>query len=235
MKFIHDEETITQAQNGSKQAMEAIVESNMGLVKSIAVRFCHRGTEFEDLVQIGCIGMIKAIHRFDPTLKLSFSTYAVPLIIGEIRRHLRDDGIIKVSRSAKINNARICAFITEYKEKNGKEPSLTEISSALQIAEEDVIFAMDASRPLLSLNQRDEETGFSPEDLAGDDAIEERFDNIALEEALSSLSPEEERLIRLRYFKHLTQEQTARILRVTQVKVSRDERKICQKLKKLLE
>ncbi len=234
MKYINDRETISLAQQGDAQALEAIVTSNMGLIKSVAARFLNRGTEFEDLVQIGTIGMIKAIRRFDCDLSVAFTTYAVPMIIGEIRRYLRDDGLIKISRSAKINNAKICAFCRDFKAEKGTQPTVSQISRALEISEEDVIFALDASRPVLSLYDKDEENGFSPEDTLGEDEMEKVFDSIALSEALKQLTESEEKLIRLRYFKHLTQDQTAKLLGISQVKVSRDEKKICQKLKELL-
>lgn len=232
---INDEETIRSAQNGDEEAMERIVSTNLGLVKSIATRFIGRGCEFEDLMQIGTIGMIKAVKGFQTDKNCRFSTYAVPLIIGEIKRHLRDDGWIKISRDTKQNATRIFRFSEEYEKTNGFAPSLETIREKTGLSEEEIAMALSSSRPALSLYEKDEESGFSPENLVGVDPTEEMIGKIALTEVLSQLPEIERKLITLRFFKHLTQEQTARLLSLTQVKVSREEKKILRKLRLLLE
>ncbi len=229
--YVNDSETLSRAKNGDKGALEQIVSTNLGLVKSIAARFVGRGCEFEDLMQLGTIGMIKAVYGFEAEKNCRFTTYAVPLIYGEIKRFLRDDGWIKISREAKKQAADIFRFSEEYEKKHGAAPTLQEIGAALGLGEEEMVFAMEASRPQISLYEKDEETGFSPENIIGNDPIEDEVTRLALKEALDTLLPEERKLITLRYEKYLTQEQTARILGVTQVKVSREEKKILQKLR----
>jgi len=229
--YINDPETISRAKDGDEHAMEQVVSTNLGLVKGIALRFVGRGAELEDLIQIGTIGMIKAILGFDPERECRFTTYAVPLITGEIKRFLRDDGWIKISRETKQNAVRIFRFIEEYEKKEGVSPTMECICQQTGLEEEKVVFAMESARPALSLYEEDENTGFSPEKIVGEDNIEEAIGKIALREAVESLPEMERKLILLRYFKFLTQEQTARILGMTQVKVSREEKRILKKLR----
>ncbi len=230
--YIHDAETLGLAKAGDAAAIESIVTTNLGLVKSIALRFAGRGVETEDLIQIGTIGMMKAILGFDPERECRFTTYAVPLIVGEIKRFLRDDGWIKISRETKQNAALIFRFIEDYEKKNGTAPTMETVCRETGLDEEKAVLAMESARPALSLYEEDEETGFSPEKIIGDDNIECAFVSIALEQSLASLEKQEETLIRLRYYKGLTQEQTARLLGLTQVKVSREEKRILQKLRR---
>jgi len=229
--YVNDPETIHRAKEGNERAMEALIGSNLGLVKSIALRFTGRGADLEDLIQIGTVGMIKAVIGFDPEKECRFTTYAVPLIIGEIKRFLRDDGWIKIGREAKQNAAQIFRFSEDYEKKNGRAPTLEEIREKTGLSDEKIVFAMEASRPAISLYQEDEETGFSPEGMIGEDPIEDAVGKIALRQAVDSLPEGEKKLIHLRYFKNLTQEQTARLLGITQVRVSREEKKILKKLR----
>lgn len=231
--YISDPETLLSAQNGDEKAMERIVSTNLGLVKSIAMRFVGRGVEAEDLIQIGTVGMIKAIRGFQVEKECKFTTYAVPLIMGEIKRFLRDDGWIKISRETRANGAKIFRFTEEYEKKEGKSPTMETICSALDLSEDKVVLALEASRPALSLYAEDESTGFSPEKIVGEDNIEKLTDTLALREAIKSLPKSEGKLITLRYFHNLTQEQIARLLGMTQVKVSREEKRILQKLRSL--
>lgn len=230
-EYINDPDTLLAAKNGDAYAMEQVVSSNLGLVKSIALRFVGRGVETEDLIQIGTVGMIKAIRGFQREKECRFTTYAVPHIMGEIKRFLRDDGWIKISRETKANAARIFRFTEEYEKKEGKSPTMEIICAALDLTEEKAVMALDASRPALSLYEEDENTGFSPEKIIGEDNIEKAIGTLALREAVDALPQGERNLIRLRYFKGLTQEQTARLLGLSQVKVSREEKRILKKMR----
>jgi len=229
--YVSDPETLAAAKNGDERAMERVVSSNLGLVKSIALRFTGRGVETEDLIQIGTLGMIKAIRGFQAEKACKFTTYAVPLIMGEIKRFLRDDGWIKISREIRANGARIFRFTEEYEKKEGKSPTVETICRALDLTEEKAVLALEAARPALSLYAEDENTGFSPEKIVGEDNIEQITDTLALREAVAALPKEEGKLIALRYFHNLTQEQTARFLGMTQVKVSREEKRILKKMR----
>ena len=231
VEYVSDPETLRLAREGDAAAQEAVIESNLGLVKSIAARFLGRGVEFEDLVSLGTVGMLKAIRGFDPERECKFTTYAVPHIMGEIRRFLRDDGWIKISRETRSDAAKIFRFGEEYEKKKGVSPTVDEICGELGLTREKVIFAMESARPALSLSAEDENTGFSPEKIVGEDNIEKAVEILSLKEALFTLTEEERRLITLRYFKSLTQLQTARVLGLSQVKVSREEKKILKKLK----
>ncbi len=229
--YISDPETLLAAQSGDAQAMERVVSSNLGLVKSIALRFSGRGVETEDLIQIGTLGMIKAIRGFRPEKECKFTTYAVPLIMGEIKRFLRDDGWIKIGRETRTNGAKIFRFTEEYEKKEGKSPTMETICAALELPEEKVVLALEAARPALSLYAEDENTGFSPEKVVGEDNIEKITTTLALREAVAALPQGERKLISLRYFHNLTQEQTARLLGMSQVKVSREEKRILKKMR----
>lgn len=232
--YVSDPVTLLAAKNGDENAMEQVISSNLGLVKSIALRFAGRGVETEDLIQIGTVGMIKAIRGFQTEKGCKFTTYAVPLIMGEIKRFLRDDGWIKISRETRSNGARIFRFTEEYEKKEGKSPTMEIICAALELPEEKAVLALEAARPALSLYAEDENTGFSPEKIVGEDNIEKITDTLALREAVKALPQGEEKLISLRYFHNLTQEQTARVLGMTQVKVSREEKRILKKMKDFL-
>ena len=231
MTYVNDPETLRLAVAGRKDAMEQVVCTNLGLVKSIALRFVGRGVELEDLIQIGTVGMIKAIRGFDPEKECRFTTYAVPLIMGEIKRFLRDDGPLKVGREIKRNGHRIRVFCEEYEKKTGQAPTVEIICRETGLTEEDAVLAMEASRPTVSLFSGEEEGGVSLLDTVGEDSMEKAVMGIALREAVTALPEEERKLICLRYFKSLTQAQTARILGMTQVKVSREEKRIIGKLR----
>lgn len=216
---------IAASQAGDGEATARLVEENSGLIWSVARRFFGRGAEPEDLYQLGCVGFLKAVSGFDTGFGTQFSTYAVPKISGEIRRFLRDDGPVKVSRGLKEQAVRIRAARAALEQRLGREPRLGELAEETGLSPEEVAAAETASGPTESL-QRESEEGFTLEHVLGDYAAEERLlERVALSEAISALGEREQKLISLRYFHGLTQEKTARVLGVSQVQVSRLERK----------
>ncbi len=221
---------IAKAKEGDKSALDILVGENTGLVRSIALRFTGRGVDYEDLCQIGHIGMIKAIRNFDFSRQTAFSTYAVPLIIGEIKRFLRDDGEIKVGRELKRKGALIYAAREKYITENGSEPSVSQLSAMCGFSEEETVEAISATASTVSLSEQiGEDTTIL--DLIGKDFTPEINEKIALMQAIDRLSHEEREIIRLRYFKNLTQSETGRVLGMTQVTVSRRETKALEKLR----
>jgi len=226
---------IARAQKGDKAASEQLVVENNGLIWSIVRRFFGRGVEGDDLYQLACLGFLKAVQGFDLSYGTSFSTYAVPKITGEIRRFLRDDGAVKVSRGAKerarqIRNAR-CAL----EQRLGREPTIGEIAAETGIAAEDVASAELATGQAESLQQTAGTDGPALESALGDSGQEERMiERMSLSDALSALPERERMLLFLRYYHSLTQERTARLLGISQVQVSRLERKAVDTLKSIL-
>lgn len=218
-------------------ATEKLICDNMGLVRHIALKFCGRGCEYEDLVQIGTIGMLKAIRSFDLERGTAFSTYAVPLILGEIRRHLRDDGPIKVGRAVKKLGAELMRIQTTIIAETGKEPHLSELADRCGVSPEEAAAALDAISPVASLSDTHSEDGDGQclfdriPDGDGLLEIEHARDRIALTQAIRILPPLWRRIIVFRYFKDMTQQKTAEALGITQVKVSREEKKIIEFLR----
>ncbi|GHU34346.1 RNA polymerase sigma factor [Clostridia bacterium] len=237
-------ELIELSQTGDKSATERLVENNMGLVRSIAARFAGRGVEYEDLAQIGTIGIIKAIRSFDKSFGTAFSTYAVPMIIGEIKRFLRDDSMIRVSRDTKRRGIEIMHAIEDFSHRNGREPHTDELSAITGFTPEEIVYSLDAISPVHSLQESSPSSGKSRdggneqtlEDFipGGEDEIEAATNRIALKEALDNLPEMQRNIINLRYFKNLSQDQTARVLGLTQVKISREEKRIFKKLREVL-
>lgn len=230
-------ELILMAKEGDKLAQSMLVENNIGLVWSIVRRFQNRGHETEDLFQIGCIGLIKAINKFDTSFDVRFSTYAVPMIIGEIKRFLRDDGIIKVSRSLKevSNKVRITKEVLS--KELGREPTISELSQRLDIPVEELVMAVEAGHSPESLfspvNEGDNSSLLLIDklnDRCNDDETD-IIDKIALREVMDTLKPREKQIIILRYFKEKTQVQIARMLGISQVQVSRIEKKILEDIR----
>ena len=227
---------IEQAHQGDKKARETAIRENMGLVMHVVKRYEGRGTEKEDLIQIGCIGLLKAVDYFDLSLDVKFSTYAVPMIIGEIRRYLRDDGIMKVSRSLK-NTAYQTSKVREMLTyRYGREPTLDEISAEAGIAREEIIMAMEASADMESLQKSVYQSDSSEiylEDKVEDkkDSVNELVNHILLESMMKQLEAEEKQLIRMRYYDEMTQTQVAKELNKTQVQISRLEKKILKKMR----
>ena len=229
------EELIQLAQAGDKAATEALVTENAGLIWSIARRFTGRGTELEDLYQLGCLGFLKAVEGFDPEFGTQFSTYAVPKISGEIRRFLRDDGAVKVSRGIKEQSAVIRQVRSRLSVALGREPTVTEIASQTGFTPEEIAVAETATAAIESIQRESGEEGFSLEQILTDTESEEKMvEKIALSQAITRLSEREAMVIKLRYFHCLTQQRIARLLDVSQVQVSRIEKKALAHLKELL-
>jgi RNA polymerase sporulation-specific sigma factor len=220
------EELIARAKSGDRDAGEQLIEENSGLIWSIVRRFLGRGTEADDLYQLGCLGFMKAVEGFDPAFGTQFSTYAVPKIAGEIRRFLRDDGAVKVSRSIKEQAAVIKATRTALSSALGREPTLQEIAQETGLTSEQIALAENATAATESIHRQTGEDGFSLEHILTDTESEEiMVERIALREAIDSLPEKERMTILLRYYRGFTQAQTARVLQVSQVQISRLEKK----------
>lgn len=238
MNYNNNNELLALAINGDSEATEKLVENNLGLVRSIALRFKDRGVEYEDLVQIGSMGMLKAIRSFDLSKGTVFSTYAVPLIIGEIRRFIRDDGLIKVSRVYKQQSARLNREREKFINEHGKEPTLEELSKLCDLKPEEAVLAMEATSAVnsLSASLNGEDESFTLESTISSDKneIDMKVDHIALSQAISSLPVLWRKIITLRYLKEYSQQTTAKMLGLTQVKISREEKKIFEALRREL-
>lgn len=229
-------ELIRQAKEGNKKAQEILVEENTGLIWSVVKRFQGRGYDKEDLFQIGSIGLLKCIDNFDLERKVKFSTYAVPLIMGEIKRFLRDDGLVKVSRSLKEASYKIKREKEHYEKLYNREPTLEEIAATLDMDESDILMAMESGQDVCSLHQiiyQNEGDEIHLEDKLEQqsDLIEQTVDNIYIQELLQKLNEQERKLIELRYFQNQTQAVIAGIMGISQVQVSRMEKKILEKLR----
>lgn len=229
------EELIARSQSGDREASEILVEENSGLIWSVAKRFLGRGTEADDLYQLGCLGFLKAVEGFDPEYGTQFSTYAVPKIAGEIRRFLRDDGAVKVSRGLKEQAAAIKATRHRLTGVLGREPTIQEISRQTGLSPEEIAMAETATAATESIQRETGDEGFSLENILTDTESEEKMvEKIALRQAIERLPERESMVIRLRYFHSLTQERVAKVLQVSQVQVSRIEKKALGLLRDLL-
>lgn len=230
------EELISRAQSGDSSAMENLVEENSGLIWAVARRYLNRGTEAEDLYQLGCMGFLKAVEGFDLSYGTQFSTYAVPKISGEIRRFLRDDGAVKVSRSLKEQSAAIKSARSRLTTALGREPTIGEISRQTGFTPEEIALAETATAATESIQRETGEEGFSLENILTDTESEEKMvEKIALRQAVEALPEREATVIRLRYFHDLTQQRVAKVLSVSQVQVSRIEKKAIAMLRTLME
>ena len=229
---------IKQAHQGDKVSRDRVLTENTALIWSIVRRFLNRGYEGEDLFQIGCIGMLKAIDRFDVEYNVAFSTYAVPLIAGEIRRFLRDDGIIKISRNIKENQNKIIAETEKFRETNHVEPTIEQLSELCSLSKEDVVTAIESLRNVESIDKEADSTGdgnsVSIMDRLVDKTNHENMvvDRLLIRQLLDTLEEKERNIIILRYYKNKTQSDIAKEIGITQVQVSRLEKKILKKLKK---
>lgn len=228
------------AQGGDGEALERLVVENMGLVRSVAVKFRDRGTEMEDLVQIGTIGMIKAIRSFDCGRGTAFSTYAVPLIIGEIRRHLRDDGLIRVSRGYRHLGMLLMRERSRIAAEEGRDATVGELAEACGVTREEAAAALDALTPVSSLSDNafgedSPELGSVIPDQAEADDMARRLDAIALRQIIDALPPLWRKIVLMRYYRNMTQQQVGDLLGLTQVKVSREEKKIMAHMRAQLE
>ena len=224
---------IKKAQNGCEHSKSVLIEQNSPLVKSVIRRFKNRGVEYDDLYQLGCLGFLKAIKNFAPDFGVRFSTYAVPMIAGEVKRFLRDDGYIKISRSVKSLNHKINFFIEKYKAEHQKSPDIETIATEFNIEPQEAVFVMDSGRFPISLYEKtDEETGQELLDkIASKETTDEKIDRIILKDIIKELPDREKKIILLRYFRDKTQSEVAKVLGVSQVQVSRIESKILTKLK----
>ncbi|MCM3760301.1 RNA polymerase sporulation sigma factor SigF [Alkalihalobacillus oceani] len=225
---------IEKSQAGDQEARDLIVNRNTRLVWSVVQRFMNRGYEADDLFQIGCIGLIKSVDKFDLSYEVKFSTYAVPMIIGEIQRFLRDDGTVKVSRSVKELGNKIRKMKDEMTKTLGRTPTVAEIAEQLQISPEEVVFAGEASRSLSSIHETVYENDGDPItllDQIADQSETKWFDKIALKEAIRDLDERERLIVYLRYYKDQTQSEVAERLGISQVQVSRLEKKILEYMK----
>ena len=234
-----DIQKIEKAQSGDKNALEELIEENNGLIWSIVKRFYGRGHEPEDLYQIGCLGFIKSIKRFNTDFEVKLSTYAVPYMIGEIKRYIRDDGPVKVSRSIKDLGIKIRELQREKINKQGKEPKIQEIAKELNVDLDDVILAMEATNSVESIegtkhiNNKDGKSISLLDTLSSEKNEEETITNkLAIGQLLKELKDREKEIILLRYYKEKTQAQVAKILGISQVQVSRLERKILENMKR---
>ena len=226
-------ELLRAAQEGNKEAREKIVVENSGLVWSVVQRYQGLGAEREDLYQLGCLGLLKAIQGFDFDYGVCFSTYAVPKIAGEIRRFLRDDGPVKIGRGIREKARTLYKVRAHLQQERGREPTLSEIAAVTGMTAEEIAGTEMVARPPESLQQENFD-GLPLEGLLGTEAPEEGIvERIALREAVDQLPEKERMTILLRYFKNLTQEQTARILKVSQAQISRLERRSLKRLRKL--
>ena len=229
------EELIRLSQAGDSSATEQILEENSGLIWAVVKRYMGRGTEPDDLYQLGCLGFLKAVEGFKPEFGTQFSTYAVPKIAGEIRRFLRDDGAVKVPRGLKEQAAVIKTMRNALTNALGREPTVTEISRQTGFTPEEIALAETATAATESIQREAGEEGFSLEDVLTDTESEEKMvEKIALRQAMDHLPERERTVIELRFFHGLTQQRVARVLSVSQVQVSRIEKKALGLLKELL-
>lgn len=242
-------ELLIRAKKGDKQARDTVIESNLGLVRFIVKRFLNRGYDAEDLFQIGCIGLVKAVDQFDTGYEVKFSTYAVPLITGEIKRFLRDDGMIKVSRSLKENGYRIRQAAEAFMGNYGREPNMEELQEATGLQKEEIVMAMEANVEIESIYKTiyqsdgneiylvdkviQEGGGGALAKDAQDSEKEKLLDHMLLEQLMEQLDGKEREVIRLRFFEDKTQTEVAGILHMNQVQVCRQEKKTLLKLRRL--
>lgn len=229
-------ELIRLSQNGDMAAKEILLKENIPLVKSIVARYKGKNIEYDDLMQLGSLGLVKAINNFNPDFGVRLSTYAVPMITGEIKRFIRDDGAIKVSRALKTMSYKIGQFVEEYQQNNAKEPEISVIAKHFNIDEQEVVYILDSSKMPVSIYEKtDDENGKSLIDkLTDSESEQELLDKLSLKDCIRNLPDREKILIFLRYYKDKTQSEIAKILGVSQVQVSRLESKIIQKLKNQL-
>lgn len=229
------EELIASSQAGNEEAKELLVTENTGLIWSVTRRFIGRGVESDDLFQLGCLGFIKAVDGFDLQYGTQFSTYAVPKIAGEIRRFLRDDGAVKVSRSIKEQAAQIGTMRSKLINLLGREPTIQELAHQTGISAEEIAMIENAMASVESIHQSSGEDGFTLENVLTDTESEDRFlEKMALRQAITQLPERERNVIHLRYFHCLTQERVAKLLSVSQVQISRIEKKAIARLRELI-
>lgn len=233
--FNNDLRDIIKAQNGNEDIMEQLIEKNKGLIWSIIRRFKDRGVETDDLYQIGVLGFIKSIKKFDTTFDVKLSTYAVPYIMGEVKRHIRDDGPIKISRSIKDLGKKAMEIQREHLRKTGQDISIVEVAKKLRVSKEEIAFALDSFNLVESIynSTTDQEDGPTLIDTISSNIDEqsEIVNKLSLEQLIENLNGEEKQIIMLRYYKGRTQSEVAKILKTSQVQISRIEKRILEKMK----
>ena len=235
----HTLELIEEAQKNNVYAKEKLINENSPLIKSVIKIYLNKGIDYDDLYQLGSLGFLKAINNFDSSFNVKFSTYAVPMIAGEIKRFLRDNGIIKISRKIKTLSVKINRFVDEYTNNFEKSPTIDEIAKHFGIESNEVVYAMESSKQIISLNTTigDEDDGkdmFLLDRVENDTPIESDIDNHTLYKIIEKLPPRDKKIIILRYFRDKTQKEIAEELGVSQVQISRLESKILKKLKEVL-
>lgn len=223
---------IKKSKNGDKAALDALIVENTPLVKSVVRRYSGKNVEYDDLMQLGSMGLLKAIKNFDENYNVRFSTYAVPMIAGEIKRFLRDDGAVKVSRALKLLAFNIGKYKDEFIKSNNREPTVEELSKQFNIDREEVVFALDSTRYPLSLNDTQNDDDNAPlSERIGENNSSDIDDKIILKSVIKDLPEREKKIIVLRYYRDKTQSEVAEVLGVSQVQISRIENKILSKIK----
>lgn len=231
-------ELIQKAKSGDQEALQTLTIENSPLIKSIIKRYIGKGIEYDDLFQLGSMGFIKAVKNFDTSFNVKFSTYVVPMIIGEIKRFMRDDGTIKVSRSIKSTNIQINRYVESFVKENGDKPTIEQIAKHFEIDAQEVVFIMDSARMPISLytpfEDGENKSLLLIDRYVQDNSGDEMFENIALKEALKNLEERDKMIILMRYYRDKTQSEIAKELKISQVQVSRLEMKILNKMREKL-
>jgi len=236
LKETEKEALFARIRQGDQEAREMYIKGNLRLVLSVIKRFSGSHENLDDLFQIGCIGLIKSIDNFNPDLQVKFSTYAVPLIIGEIRRYLRDDGMLKVSRTLKEAAWKVSQAVTEWQNEYGRDPTLEELSGKTGMSSEEIVQSLEANTDVDSLHRpvpgnEGKEITLGEQIRDQKNLIEQQVNHIFLEQLLDTLEPEERQLLQLRYVEEKTQSEVAKLLGTTQVQISRREKKLLAKLR----
>ncbi|MDE7164475.1 MAG: sigma-70 family RNA polymerase sigma factor [Clostridiales bacterium] len=223
---------IAAAQNGDSLACEQLLSSNSPLIKSVIRRYKNKGVEYDDLYQLGCVGFIKAVKNFSFEYEVRFSTYAVPMIAGEVKRFLRDDGPVKVSRGTKTAAIKIARYVELYKKEHGESPTIDMIANEFDIEASEAVFIMDSCKFPISIYDSNDDSGRTIMDkLQSSENEEEKLDKMMLKQIINELSPRDKKIILLRYFADKTQSEVARALSVSQVQISRLESKILSRIR----
>lgn len=227
-------ELVNKSKQGDDLAKEQLITLNSPLIKSIVKRYLNKGVDYDDLFQLGALGFVKAIYNYDQNFNVKFTTYAVPMIAGEIKRFLRDDGSLKISRSIKHNSMQIKNFILDFQKEKGNQPTIEQISNHFNMDMQDVVLCMEASTNLISLNEKlgdDEDSNTMLDRLADNFSVEGLINKMAIREIIKNLSKKEKQIIIMRYYFDKTQSEIAKELGVSQVQISRIENKILNEIK----
>lgn len=220
------------AKQGDNGAKETLLEHNTSLLKSILKRYLNKGVEYDDLYQLGCVGFIKAVKNFSTEYEVRFSTYAVPMIAGEVKRFLRDDGPVKVSRGTKSAAIKIARFVDEYKRDHGESPTVDKIAKQFDLEPQEAVFIMDSCKyPVSIYDSNDDNSKSLIDKLQTSENEDEKLDKMMLKKIINELSPRDKKIILLRYFADKTQSEVARVLSVSQVQISRLESKILGRIR----